>query len=306
MSPPRPGAGLIVCSLAAIVFCTILCAVFTASILHPWSMRGLGGLLLLPGILGLALTQYAATFQGKTGSAETAARLYGFGGGFMILVLVCVVLDVLRVGERPSWPVVALGGLCVLFAVWGRWGGRMNGRWADRLRQFEEQLPEGADEQPEFDSRPAASPLAVRRSVKLLAAVVFLGASVLFYGILAPKVGEHLPVDETPLILPAAASDVCYWLYAGDSVFEFSISEAEFLAWAKDHIQRRGGKPDSLTPIEEPARILRYDPAGDRPSPRREVVIDQGYHAAWLEYDRAFAYAYDASAGRAYHSSTSR
>ena len=139
MTPPRPSLPLIVCSLAAILFCTLLTAFCFASALHPWGIRQLGGLLLMPGFLGLGLTQYAATFQSKANRAETAARLYSLGSGFAIIALACVLLDLYRMGEPMSWPIAGLLGLLLLFAAWGRWGGRLNRQWAAGLRASSEE-----------------------------------------------------------------------------------------------------------------------------------------------------------------------
>lgn len=300
MTPPRPSLPLVVCSLAAILLCTLLTAFCFASALHPWGIRRLGGLLLMPGFLGLGLTQYAATFQSKANRAETAARLYSLGSGFALIALACILLDLYRMGEPMSWPIAGLAGLLLLFAAWGRWGGRLNRQWAAELRAPEEETAKDREgsETPAVDS-------AGRRLLRLLFPAIFIAATWAFYLWMGPRFGEHLSADQTPLALPPGASDVCYWIYAGTTAFEFSISENEFLRWSEKQIgqRRRGFK--GLEPIGTRLTMPRYRQWLPNAPPPHDVIIEGGYHYGWEERGRNVDYAYDAAAGRAYYCSVS-
>jgi hypothetical protein len=296
MNSPRPSVALNACSLAAILLCMILCAVCTASVLHPWGIQGLGGLLLLPGFLGLALTQYAGTFQAKAGSADTAARLYSLGGGFMLIALACLLFSIARSGRHPSWPVIAVGGIFVLFALWGRIGSRLNRQWADELRRVEEQ-----HDDEEYSTARRGPPL-----VWGTTAVVYLMATGAFYLALGPRSGENVPASATPLVLPEEASGVCYWIYAGNTVFEFSVSEQGFLAWAGPQIEQRHDEFTGLKPVENTETIPTYRAWFPGAPPPHEAVIEKGYYYQWQERSREVRYAYNVEAGRAYYCSTPR
>ncbi|MDD4271040.1 MAG: hypothetical protein GXY25_21845 [Pirellulaceae bacterium] len=286
------------CSVAAIVFCTLLTAFCFASVLHPWGIRQLGGLLLMPGFLGLGLTQYAATFQSKANRAETAARLYSLGSGFAFIALVCVLLDLYRMGEPMSWPVAGLAGLLLLFATWGRWGGRLNRQWAAELRAWQEETASDQD----GSEAPVAGP-ADRRLLRFLFPAIFVAATWVFYLWMGPRFGEHLSADQTPLALPQGASDVCYWIYAGTTAFEFSISEDEFLRWSEQQIARRRNDFKGLEPIGARFAMPRYRQWLPNAPPPHDVVIGGGYHYGWRQRGRNVDYAYDAAAGRAYYCS---
>ena len=264
--------------------------------LHPWGIHSFAGLLLLPGILGLGLTQYAGTFQGKAARAEMVARLYSFTSGFMLIALACLLLDIARSGQHPSWPQIAVGTVFVVFAVWGRIGGRLNREWAAELRCFDE-------EQESESSRPARrGPLWVR----LTTCAIFLVATGAFYGALGPQSGEHVAPNTTPLILPDGAADVCYWIYAGNTVFEFSISEQGFLAWAELQIKRRRDDFEGMKPLEESKSIPVYRAWLPDAPPPHEAVVKEGYYYGWEEGSRIVRYAYDQKTGRAYYAAISR
>ncbi len=256
----------------------------------------LGSLLLLPGFLGLGLTQYAGTFQGKPARAEMVARLYSFSGGFMLIVLVCILLDIARSGHHPSGPVVAVGALFAALAAWGRIGGRLNREWAEQLRRFEEE--QGADS--ELPAR-KGHPL-----VWISTCIVFLAAVGMAYWALMPRVGEHVEPSASPLLLPEDASDVCYWIYAGNTVFEFSVSEQGFLAWAEAEIENRQSDFEEMKPLVEPETVPTYRawlPGAPLP---HETVIEEGYHHAWRQGGKTVQYAYDQRAGRAYYAAAYR
>ena len=304
MTPPRPNLSLTISSLAALVLCAVLCAVCTAVLLHPWGTRGWGGVLLLPGFLGLGLTQYAGTFQGKAAKAEMVARLYSFSSGFMLIALVCLLFDIARSGQHPSWPVVAVGAVFVVFAAWGRLGGHLNHAWAARLRRFDEEQAEGQAEE-----QGTESPETTRRRhpfVWLTTCAVFLTATAAFYWALGPQSGEHAVPNTTPLVLPQGSSDVSYWIYAGNTVFEFSISEQGYLAWAEPQIKRRESDFEGMKAIEGTETIPNYRAWLPGAPPPHEAVIEEGYYHAWQQGSRSVQYAYDQKSGRAYYAATSR
>ena len=294
--PPRPSRSLVLCSLAALSLCAVSCALCTAVMLHPWGIRSLGGLLLLPGFLGLGLTQYAGTFQAKRARAEMVARLYLFASGFMLIALVCLLFDIARSGQHPSWPVIAVGAVFIAFAVWGRIGGRLNREWADVLRQFEESQREGQDTESPGNTGNRRYP-----AVWLATSMVFLAATGAFYWALGPQSGEHVAPDATPLILPKDASDVSYWIYAGNTVFEFSISEQGFLDWAEPQIRRRDSGFEEIQAPTEAAKIPTYRAwLPDAPLPH-EAVIQAGYYHSIEQGSKTIQYAYDLKNGRAYY-----
>jgi len=295
VAPPRPSLSLTVCSLAALYLCAVLCGGCVAAMLHSWASQGLGlgALLLLPGILGLGLTQYAGTFQCKAARAETVARLYSFAGGFMLIALICLLLDIARSGQHPSWPVMAIGGVFAGFAVWGRIGGRLNRQWAAELRLYEE----GHESDPSLPVRKG------HPSVWISTCLVLLAATGVVYWALAPRYGEHAEPDATPLVLPAGASDVCYWIYAGNTVFEFSISEQGFLAWAEAEIESRQGGLVEVMRITTPESVITYREWIPDAPPPHEFVIEEGYYHSCEQGGNKVQYAYDRQAGRAYYAS---
>ncbi len=294
MTPPRPSLPLTICSLAALLLCAVLCAICTAAMLHPSGIRALGGLLLLPGFLGLGLTQYAATFQAKAARAEMVARLYSFGGGFMLIAIVCLLFDIARSGHHPSWPIIAVGAILVVFAVWGRIGGRLNREWAAELRRSDEQQGTETD-MPARRGHPL---------VWITTCLVFLLATSAFYMALGPQAGEHVEPNTTPLVLPEGASDVCYWIYAGDTVFEFSISEQGFLDWAEAQIGRHQSDFDGMKDVEGRSTIPTYRAWLPDTPPPHDVVVERGYYHAWKHSGTSVQYAYDRQTGRAYYAST--
>jgi hypothetical protein len=296
MTPPHPSRSLVLCSLAALILCAVLCAACTALMLHPWGIHSLAGLLLLPGVLGLGLTQYAGTFQGKSARAEMVARLYSFTGGFMLIALACLLLDIARSGEHPSWAAIAVGAVFVVVAVWGRLGGRLNREWAAELRRFDE--TEGSE-----------SPRPTRRGhpwVWLTTCVVFLVSTGAFYWTFGPQSGEHVAPDTTPLVLPEGASDVCYWIYAGNTVFEFTISEQGFLAWAELQIERRQGDFEGMKALDGSESVPIYRAWLPDAPPPDEAVVEEGYYHGWQEAGKTVQYAYDQRTGRAYYAAISR
>lgn len=295
MTPPRPGLSLTICSLAALLLCAVFCAACTAATLHSWGSQALGlalgSLLLLPGFLGLGLTQYAGTFQGKPARAEMVARLYSFSSGFMLIALVCILLDIARSGHHPSGPVVAVGAVFAVLAAWGRIGSRLNREWAGQLRRFEED--QGADtELPPRRGHPL---------VWITTCVVFLLATGTVYRTLMPQAGEHVEPNATPLLLPEGASDVCYWIYAGNTVFEFSVSEQGFLAWAEAEIENRQSDFDGMKRLAEPETVPTYRAWLPDAPPPHETVIEEGYRHAWQRGGKTVQYAYDQHTGRAYY-----
>ncbi len=295
MPPPRPSLSLTICSLAALFLCAALCASCTAVILHPWGVQRLGGLLLLPGFLGLGLTQYAGTFQAKPARAEMVARLYSFAGGFMVIGLVCLLFDIAGSGEHPSWPVIAVGAFFLVFALWGRIGGRLNREWGAELRRFDE-----AQETESESTTRHGHPL-----VWITTCTIFLLATGAVYAALMPRSGEHVDPKMTPLLSPEGASDVCYWIYVGDSVFEFSISEQGFLNWAEEQIQKHRSEFDGMKAVEGSEAIPIYQawlPGTPQP---HQVVIERGYYHGWKEPSKRVQYAYDLETGRAYYAATS-
>jgi hypothetical protein len=296
MTPLHPSRSLVLCSLAALILCSVLCAACTALMLHPWGIHSLAGLLLLPGVLGLGLTQYAGTFQGKAARAEMVARLYSFASGFMLIALACLLLDIARSGEHPSWAPIAVGAVFVVFAVWGRIGGRLNRAWATELRRY--------DEEQESESSGTA-----RRGhpwVWLTTCAVFLVSTGVFYWAFGPQSGEHVAPNATPLVLPEGASDVCYWIYAGNTVFEFSIPEQEFLVWAETQIERRRGDFEGMQALEESKSVPIYRAWLPDAPPPHETVVEEGYYHGWQEGSKTVQYAYDQRAGRAYYAATSQ
>lgn len=294
MAAPRPNLPLIICSHAGLTLCAVLCAGCTAVMLHPWGIRGLGALLLLPGFLGLGLTQYAGTFQAKAAKAEMVARLYSFTSGFMLIALACLLFDIARSGQHPSWPVLAVGGAFVFFAVWGRIGGRLNREWATELRRYEEEQ--------EADSQ--APPRRGPPLVWTTTCTVFLLATAGFYWALGPQSGENVAPGATPLILPAESSDVSYWIYAGNTVFEFSISEQGFLAWAERQIKQREDDFKEMKAVEETATIPTYRTwLPNAPLPH-DAAVEEGYFHALKQGSKTIRYAYDLRKGRAYYAAT--
>ena len=135
---------------------------------------------------------------------------------------------------------------------------------------------------------------------------MYLVATGTFYLALGPKSAEHVLPDATPLVLPEEASDVCYWIYAGDTVFEFSVSEEAFLAWAGPQIEQRHDEFDGLKPVESTQTIPTYRAWLPNTPPPHEAVIERGYYYHWQERSRDVRYAYNEEAGRAYYCSTPR
>ncbi len=295
MPLPTPSRPLIACSLAAILLCVVLCALCTATLLRPWGIAGLGGLLLLPGFLGLALTQYAGTFQAKASRAEMVARLYAFLGGFMLIVLACLLFDIAWSGQHPSGPVLGVGAGFAVLAVWGRIGSRLNRSWAKELRSFESELEE--------EERTAARP--GHPIVWITSLLVYVVATAVFYGGMGPRSGEHVEPSASPFVLPEDASDVGYWMYAGDTVLEFSISERGFLDWAEAQINRRQGDFEGLKAVKEPQSIPTYRAWLPDQAPPHEAVVEDGYYHGWQREGKTIEYAYDRKTGRAYYASTS-
>ena len=296
MTAPRPNLPLIICSYAGLTLCAVLCAGCTAVMLHPWGIRGLGALLLLPGFLGLGLTQYAGTFQAKAAKAEMVARLYSFTSGFMLIALVCLLFDIARLGQHPSWPVLAVGAIFVFFAIWGRIGGRLNREWAAELRRYEEEQETG----PQNTTR-HGPPL-----VWATTCTMFLLATAAFYWGLGPQSGENVAPGATPLVLPEGSSDVCYWIYAGNTVFEFSISEQGFLAWAERQVKQRESDFKEMKAVEKTATIPTYRTWLPNAPPPRNAVVEDGYFHALKQGSKTVRYAYDLRKGRAYYAATNQ
>ncbi|MHB8897489.1 MAG: hypothetical protein ACYC6Y_01940 [Thermoguttaceae bacterium] len=249
----------------------------------------------MPGFLGLALTQYAATFQAKVARAELVARLYAFMGGFMLIALVCLLFDIALSGRNPTWPFFVVGATFGILSLWGRIGGRLNRNWANELRRFEADL---SDEQ--ASAARTGHPL-----VWITNGVVFVAATAGFYWALGPRWAVDVEPDASPFVLPAVASDVAYWMYAGDTVFEFSVPERAFVSWADAQIRQRLDDFEGMQSITAPRSILTYRAWLPDCAPPHEATIVDGYYHGWQQAGKTIQYAYDRRTERAYYASTS-
>jgi hypothetical protein len=130
---------------------------------------------------------------------------------------------------------------------------------------------------------------------------VFLIATGTVYWALSPRAGEHVEPNATPLLLPEGASDVCYWIYAGNTAFEFSISEPGFLAWAKSEIKSRQSDFGGMKEVTGPETVPTYRAWLPGAPPPHDIVVEKGYRYAWQQGGKTVQYAYDQDAGRAYY-----
>lgn len=111
-----------------------------------------------------------------------------------------------------------------------------------------------------------------------------------------PSAVENVAPDQCPFEVPQSASNVSFMTPAfwGNTAYEFDISEAGFISWAKKN----------EWPIEEiesePVEIHRYVSFidNDRNDAIARVINGLGY--TWTEGDRGIYVAYDRDKGRAY------
>lgn len=115
-----------------------------------------------------------------------------------------------------------------------------------------------------------------------------------------PRVGRHVSAPEAQIEdLPAIATDVCYAMKGAmgpSSAYEFTISEAGFLDWARN-------QGWTVQPITSPVQIHRYGVASWNTADPQELQVDTGYFFEWVDpqaSDNRLDVAYDSASKRAY------
>jgi hypothetical protein len=289
----RPGKLLIALSAVVIGGCLFMVGGAIgamASTFDPCS--AIGGAIMLPVPLFIAVQQYRGVFHRQAGAAFAAACcLLGFGGLFAfgaILNVVEFVSDKQRLGEDwrdylPAFYILAIIGLVGLSNVLLGW---RTVRWSKQLRAA------GHGSEPRvFSLR------------ELLAVVAVIGAVA---GVARwttdrrPSVGFNVPPETAPRSVPATAKNVCYRNGGrGTEVIEFTTDEATFRKWVAEKVEplghhKHGHQVSPLIEFSSPKAVMGVN------GERHELKRGLSYH--WHFEDQGVSAAFDAESGRAYFS----
>lgn len=130
--------------------------------------------------------------------------------------------------------------------------------------------------------------------IGMIALIAFCGFAVTR----PPKIAHHVTREASGLDLPEGAKDVCYYIpsaFGPVTAYEFSISQPEFLGWAKSCNW-------DVQPISEQGyTIIRYTHLVNPAGPSAEAKIKQGYYYQSTKEDVGVYVAYDTGQGRAYY-----
>jgi hypothetical protein len=272
----------------------VISAFIAASVTDSNPFAILGGLIVLPFCVLLAIQQYRGTFRRVPSAAMTASVLLYIFGGFSLFGGVTTAGEAVMVGDS-LWlmfsfliPMLAVATVAIAF-------GRMNARWCGKLR-----AAVAAGDAP-------ANPRGFSLRELLLVVGVIAAMTTLtsqFIRTAPPRYAEHVEPSASPFSLPEGATDVSYCRgHRGTIAFEFTIDEAGFRGWVNAGIGSIESESANI-PVREitsPFIINCYHALSPELNGPKEIAIANGLYYSWFKEDRGVYAAYDRDIGRAYY-----
>jgi hypothetical protein len=285
---------LLVCSLLILTACLFLISYALAMFTVTWDPCSLfGGLVILPLPAILAVAQYRATFRQNTKAASTSALLLFIIGGLAFLAFAVTLGEMLIEGVRLPWislllPMLATGVVGCL-AAW------INLSWSRRLTKV----------RPSATNPTAPIRFSVRELLAAVAVIAFVTCLVAhFIRSTPPRYAENVSRDKAPFGLPVNARDISFCQgFRGTIAYEFTIDEADFIAWVRSGI----GSIESdaanvpLRPITTPYEIRRFYALSSGLAGPDSTTIANGLYYHWSKEDRGVYAAFDRTTNRAYY-----
>lgn len=253
----------------------------------------MGGAVMLPLPLALAVQQYRGTFLANRKAAFAAAILLFIVGGFALLTFATTFGQLLLGKMQIPWLSLLLPTLFV--GVGACWAGRLNLRWARRPPG--QMVPNSLGV--------AGSRLSIREGV--VGAITIVGVTGLawcFIESAPPRCAKNVAREDVPFNLPADATEISYCQgFRGTVAYEFTTSECAFVEWVEGGIgsleSEAAGIP--LQSITSSFTIQRYGMLAPELGGPEYGIIADGLYYEWSVEDRGVYAAFDRTANRAYY-----
>lgn len=258
---------------------------------NPCSL--IGGVILLPLPLVLAIQQYYGTFHAKELSALTTAKLLFIIGGIAFFAFIMTLGNLFFDQMRLPWislliPILTFGLVSSIL-------GWLNLGWS---RQLKSSSPSKSHiiKTTRFLFRDLLTGMIAITSVTILV-VYFIQST-------PPQYAENVPYNKVPCRLPVDASNVSYCQGSrGIIACEFTIDEIAFINWVDSGIGSLESQAAniSLQPITTPYTIRRFNNLSSDLSGSDYITISEGLFYHWTKEDRGVYAAFDQSRNRAYY-----
>ncbi len=296
MSNPFPQPSKLFATISALVIAVnlFLLSCITAGILQSNPFAILGGLLVLPLCVLMAIQQYRGTFRRVPSAARTTSVLLYLAGGFMIFSLIVSTGEAILAGTSlrlMGWILIPMS----IVATYSIVAGRMNALWAHSIRSIGESCA----------ANPVRRGFSLRELFLVVSIVAVMTATITqWIRSESPRCAENIDLSTAPLSLPPGATDISYCKGHRDTIaYEYTIDEPAFREWVDSGI----GSIESMSaevPLREitsPFRITRYYAYASELKGSYDIVINSGLYYVWSQEDRGVYAAYDRTAGRAYY-----
>ena len=286
---PKPTLLLVAMSVLVIGFSLFLVSVAIAAFTVTWDPCSLiGGAIILPLPVALAIQQYRATFRGVGPAALTAAILLFIVGGFAAFAFATTFGEIAMGGGELPWLSLLLPMLAV--AIVGLFGGWLNLRWRRNLP---------------LSATDSGWRFSLREILAAVAAISLLtGLTASFIRSTPPRYAENVSVADAPFGLPASAADVSFCQgFRGTIAYEFTVDEISFREWVADGIGsiESNASNTELEPITTPVSITRYNAYSSDLNGPDSVTVNKGLHYSWSFEDRGVYAVFDSTTNRAYY-----
>ena len=286
---PKPTLLLVATSVLVIGFSLFLVSVAIAAFTVTWDPCSLiGGAIILPLPVALAIQQYRSTFRRVRPAALTASILLFIIGGFAAFAFATTFGEIAMDGGDLPWLGLLLPMLAV--AVVGLFGGWLNLHWR-------RSLPENAID--------TGWRFSIREILAAVAAICLLaGLTSSFIRSTPPRYAENVSVAEAPFGLPANATDVSFCQgFRGTIAYEFTIDETSFREWVADGIGsiESNASNTKLEPITTPESITRFSRLSPDLNGPDSITVTSGLHYTWWYEDRGVYAVFDSTTNRAYY-----
>lgn len=288
---------MVASSVVVIAVCLVVISFSLATLAQIWDpCTAMGGVVMLPLPLAMAICQYRGIFRRDPKSASDAANLLFAVGGLAWFGFFSVIGGTIVGGGDIPWvPLLlpmAIVGAAFVSVGW------MNLRWKKRI----EAAASAAGDEPRAKRVLQFSTRELLAGVAMFATVV--GLTTYFIRSTPPRYAEHVDRSEAPVGLPAGATDVCYARGSRGSVtYEFTIDEQGFRDWVESRhgSLRSQAEKVQILPIEGEYTIYRYyHLSPDLTGPSRATVTE-GLYYDWHEGDSGVEAVFDRSTNRAYY-----
>ncbi|WP_148080103.1 hypothetical protein [Roseimaritima ulvae] len=291
---PKRSVWLFVCSVIVLAACLVSISLALAAFAVTWDPCSImGGVLMLPPPLALAVQQYRGTFRFNAKAASVSAVLLFLVCGLAFAALATTLVDLVFSGVRIPWlslflPLLVIGTL-------GGVSASVNLAWSRHLERATN--ADGASlERTQYTMRELL--VAVAAIACMTTLVIYLVRST------PPRFAENVSRDEAPFGLPAEATEVSFCQgFRGTIAYEFTIDESGFVVWVESGIGslESASANVSVQPITTPYSVRRYDALTAKVTGAGAITITDGLYYEWSKEDRGVYAAFDRTTNRAYY-----